>query len=217
MNHLQFIRNEKGLTLVELMIVMVLSLLLMAAVYYTYLLQSKSGQVQFQVAATQQDLRAVMEMISLDVQHAGMDPTLTNSIQGIVSVDSGLTALRMRMDFLPTNPLGDGLTNGANEDITYRLSGNDLQRVDNNGGITQVLARNVTNLNFTYRGRQSDGTIYDINPTGAGNALTSGEAEAVRYVRVRLFMQTDRVDPDTGNRITRTLERTICRRNGIQD
>lgn len=217
MKHLEFIRNEKGLTLVELMIVMVLSLLLMAAVYYTYLLQNKSGQVQFQVAATQQDLRAVMEIISLDVQHAGMDPTFTNSIQGIVPVDSGLTALRMRMDLLPTNPMGDGLTNGTNEDITFQLNGNDLQRVDNNGGITQVLAHNVTSLNFIYRGRQADGTIYDINPTGAGNTLTSGEAEDVRYVRVRLFMQTDRVDPDTGNRINRTLERTICRRNGIQD
>ncbi|MCE5276230.1 MAG: prepilin-type N-terminal cleavage/methylation domain-containing protein, partial [Syntrophaceae bacterium] len=189
MNHLHFIRNEKGLTLVELMIVMVLSLLLMAAVYYTYLLQNKSGQVQFQVAATQQDLRAVMEMISLDVQHAGMDPTFTNSIQGIVPVDSGLTALRMRMDLLPlptsTTPMGDGLTTATNEDITYRLIGNNLQRVDNNGGITQVLAHNVTNLNFIYRGRQVDGTIYDINPTGAGNTLTSDEADAVRYVRIR--------------------------------
>lgn len=200
----------------ELMIVMVLSLLLMAAVYFTYLLQNKSGQVQFQVAATQQDLRAVMEMISLDIQHAGLDPTFTNSIQGIVPADSGPTALRMRMDLLPTTPMGDGLTTAADEDITYRLNGNDLQRVDNNGSAL-VLARNVTTLNFSYRGRQTDGTIYDINPTGAGNTLTSDEAEAVRYVRIRLRMQTDKVDPDTGDPITRELERTICRRNGIQD
>ncbi|MCK7474507.1 MAG: hypothetical protein MZV49_15275 [Rhodopseudomonas palustris] len=63
------------------MIVMVLSLLLMAAVYYTYLLQNKSGQVQFQIAATQQDLRAVMEMISWMFSMPGWTPPLRTAFR----------------------------------------------------------------------------------------------------------------------------------------
>ena len=114
MNYLKPILNDKGLTLVELMIVLVLSLLLMAAVYMTYQLQHASGQSQLQVTATQQDLRASMDIISLDIMHAGADPTLSQTIQGVVENTSGLTSLKLRMDLN-----SDGNTTGANENITY--------------------------------------------------------------------------------------------------
>ena len=211
-------KDKQGLTLVELMIVLFLSMLLMAAVYMTYQLQHTSGQVQFQVAATQQDLRAVMEIIATDIQHAGLDPRPSQNIQGIDINDCGLNNLHMRMDLN-----SDGLANTANEDISYRLdNAGNLLRVDNSPGVgvTQVIANNVTILNFTYEDRQTDGTRNLIGPAGPASAydnstLTSAQADAVRFVEVTIRMQTDRTDPTTGQRIMRGLKRTICRRNGI--
>jgi prepilin-type N-terminal cleavage/methylation domain-containing protein len=206
MKFLRPILNDKGLTLVELMIVLVLSLLLMAAVYLTYQLQHATGQSQLQVTATQQDLRASMEIISLDIMHAGADPTLTQTIQGVVENTSGLTSLKLRMDLN-----SDGNTNGANENITYSLTGNNLERVDIGSGVIQLLANNVTQLSFTYFGTQ----YTPINPTGGGNTLTAAEAQSVRYVHVNIIKNSDKNDPQTGQPVTRSLQRTICRRNGI--
>jgi type II secretory pathway component PulJ len=197
-----YLKNEQGLTLVELMIVLVLSMFLMAAVYYTYQLQHTSGQVQYQIAASQQDLRAVVEIISSDIRHAGLDPTVTKNIQGIVSNDSGANSLRMRMDFNR-----DGLTNTANEDITYRINGEDLERVDNNAGVTQIIAHNVTVLNFSYRDKQ----YALVNPT------TTDLADSIRYVQVSLNILSEQADPQTHERIARTLAATVCRRNGLQE
>jgi hypothetical protein len=124
----------------------------------------------------------------------------------------------MRMDLN-----NDGLINTVDEDIYYRLDNNgNLLRVDNSPGvgITRVLANNVTVLNFSYFDRQTDGSRNQINPTGPAsafdaNTLTSAQADAVRFVEVMIRIQTDKVDPQTNQRIFRELTRVVCRRNGI--
>ena len=91
------ILNDTGVTLVELMIVLVLSLLLMAAVYLTYQLQHASGQSQTQVVATQQDLRAAMDIISVDIMNSGANPDYSVTkleLQGIVNT-SGASSLSL--------------------------------------------------------------------------------------------------------------------------
>jgi prepilin-type N-terminal cleavage/methylation domain-containing protein len=209
MNNFKPLLNNKGLTLVELMIVLVLSLLLMAAVYMTFQLQHASGQSQLQVTATQQDLRAVMEIIADDIMHAGFSTSHSfdpSNVQGIPTNTSDADTLQLAMN-LPT----------GNIVVTYSLSadpGNlhDLQRTS--GGIMQVLAHNVSALNFAYRGRQAAGTLADIIP-GAGANLDVTQSQQVRYIRVTITKQSDQIDPQTGLRTTRTLERTVCRRNGV--
>jgi prepilin-type N-terminal cleavage/methylation domain-containing protein len=217
LNIYYLVANKNGLTLVELMIVMVLSLLLMSAVYMAYQVQNSTSQVQHQVSALQQDLRAVMDIVAMDIRHAGADPDFGFSIQGIPGDTSGDRFLRITMDLN-----SDKDANDANEDIGYRLNGANLERIDYNLNATQSIAQNVLALEFTYRGKLSDGTIYAITPSGPanlpdqpGNTLNSTQADAVRYIDVSIQIETQDFDPDTGNTIARTLTRRICRRNGI--
>jgi prepilin-type N-terminal cleavage/methylation domain-containing protein len=211
------ISNKNGLTLVELMIVMVLSLLLMTAVYMAYQVQNSTSQVQHQVSALQQDLRAVMDIISMDIRHAGADPDFGFSIQGIPGDTSGDRFIRITMDLN-----SDKDSNDANENIGYRLNDANLERIDYNLNATQSIAQNVAALGFTYRGRLTDGTIYEIIPSGSanfpdqpGNTLNSTQADAVRYIDISVRIDTQDIDPDTGIPIARTLTRRVCRRNGI--
>ncbi|MGD0821386.1 MAG: prepilin-type N-terminal cleavage/methylation domain-containing protein [Desulfomonilia bacterium] len=198
---MQLIQNNKGVTLVELMIVLVLSLLLMAAVYLTYQLQQASGQSQTQVVATQQDLRAAMDIISVDIMNSGANPDYSvtkQQIQGITNT-SGASSLELVMDLN-----GNGTTNGASdigEDVIYSLQGTSLTRtcVNPTGNITQYIANNVTQLTFTY----FDSTYTPIVP-----------AQSVKFIRVSLIKNSDQVDPQTHQPVTRQLERIICRRNG---
>lgn len=201
--------DKKGLTLVELMIVLVLSLGLMATVYTLYLSQSTMERSQHRVTAMQQDLRAIVEMISHDIMHAGIDTGFKGAkIEGIPGDISGNQYLRMRM-----NLNDDEDTSDENEDIAYRLSGTTLERFDFNlssGGVAKPIADNVSLILFTYR--DSEGNV--INPSGAGSTLTREEAEKVRCVSVRV---TAHGDPEPGSEINliRTISRNVYRRNGI--
>ncbi len=217
MNKCRPILNNKGLTLIELMIVLVLSLLLMAAVYLTYQLQHASGQSQAQVVATQQDLRAAMDIISVDIMNSGYNPiypTSQQQIQGIANT-SGASSLELVMDLN-----GNGATNGVSdvgEDVIYNLPGNlqrrSLTRTCSNpgGNIIQVIANNVTQLSFTYL----DQYYNIITPSGPGNTLTNTQVQQlVKFIRVTIIKQSDQKDPQTHNYLTRELERTVCIRNG---
>lgn len=201
--------NEDGLTLIELMIVMGLSLLLMAAVYMTFQLQHSSGQTQQLTASTQQDLRAAMETMAWDIMHAGIttDPhaALSETLsQGIPTGSSNADTLRIVMD----PPTG-------HEDITYRWQNKELQRVNNVNNTVQVLARNVQLLEFTYYGRRIIGGAEQKDEIHlAAATLSAEEARTVRFIKVRIVKDSDGKDPDTKLPVTRAIERTVCRRNG---
>jgi prepilin-type N-terminal cleavage/methylation domain-containing protein len=70
-------KDNTGITLVELMIVLVLSLLLMSAAYMAYQAQNVSGNVQHQIATLQQDLRAVLDIMEKDIRAVIRDPPIS--------------------------------------------------------------------------------------------------------------------------------------------
>lgn len=116
--------REKGFTLVELLIVMAVGSIVMAAVMTSFLSQHKSYIVQDDVVEMQQNLRVVMEMISSDIRSAGYDPTGTAGA-GIVTATPG------RLGF--TRDLtGNGDTVDSEEAVTYGFS------LANDGGIDGI-------------------------------------------------------------------------------
>jgi len=200
---IHFVSDQKGLTLVELMITLVLSLLLMAAVYMTYHTQHVTSQVQHQVTSVQQDIRAVAEIIAKDIRNAGCDPNGAG-IDSLVATasSSGPITLSLHMD------LDEDGTNGSiNENIYYDWANNTLTRTDRNAAVgsqVQTLARNVTGFGFTY---------LDGNYTTAGVTPLAGNENNVEYIQINITMQSDQIDPDTGQFINRTLTRQVRLRN----
>lgn len=200
MNLYKILRDTGGLTLVELMIVMILSLLLMAAVYMTYQAQHKTSIVQHEVATIQQDMRAVMDIMAKDIRQAGCDPLLQTTA-GIISAQSGPSSLTFTMDL---NEDGDTSDTNPDEQVALALNGTDLQR--NNF----TLVQNVTTLGFVYY----DETNSPITPTGGGGSfLTAGEADNVRDIEISIKVQSDKKDPDLNQYITRSLTKRIKLRN----
>jgi prepilin-type N-terminal cleavage/methylation domain-containing protein len=63
--------NNKGVTLIELMIVLVIAVILMGAVYSLFITQHQSYSVQDQVAGAQQDARAALNIMARDIRMAG--------------------------------------------------------------------------------------------------------------------------------------------------
>jgi prepilin-type N-terminal cleavage/methylation domain-containing protein len=199
----KLLSDNNGLTLVELMIVMVLSILLMSAVYLIYQLQHRESNVQHQVSAIQQDLRSVMDIMERDIRNAGCDPSEPPiGLIGIVSTSgafpaSNETKLGLRMDLD-----GDGVVSGSDEVISYIWHHN-TGKLERNG---RDIAGNITNLVLTYT---SGGT--DLTP--ASGVQLGADAADVRVIDITVQTRSEDRDPETGNFLTRSFTRKIKGRN----
>jgi type IV pilus assembly protein PilW len=66
--------NDKGFTLVEIMIALALSGIVMAAIYTAFLSQQRSYLAQEQVSEMQQNIRAGVDILTREIRMAGCDP-----------------------------------------------------------------------------------------------------------------------------------------------
>jgi prepilin-type N-terminal cleavage/methylation domain-containing protein len=191
---IRIIRTDKGITLVEMIVVLAISGLLMVAVYAGYLVQHKTSNVQHQIMDIQQDLRALVDIMEQDIRMAGCDPSM-QSTAGIVVGGTDANSLSVTMDLNR-----DGDTGDANEQAAYTRNGLLVAR---NG---DVLVEGITSMGFTYFDE-------DNNPI---NPITTGNAGNVRVVRINIWIRSDQRDPDTGEFLTRTLSRRVrCRNLGL--
>ena len=161
--------NSKGFTLIELMITMAISLIVMAAIYFTYQSQQKTHDIQIQVAAMQQNLRAAMFYMEREIRMAGCDPTGSAApAAGIYTAQA--TTIEFRSD-IRGNSEGsepDGDTDDDNEHVIYTLYDsaltngvNDLGR--DTGGGNQPVALSIDALKFVYLDRNGNVTTVLAN------------------------------------------------------
>jgi prepilin-type N-terminal cleavage/methylation domain-containing protein len=182
------IRKNNGLTLVELMMVLLISSLLLGALYRTFIGQQKAYAVQEQILDTQQNARAAIDRMIEEIRMAGYGRGILASLGNI-----------NRFTWL-VSPVNNANYVGHNDDqiaiiiadkaITYRLQpdsrGPILVRDENTGAGGQLMAESVENLQFKYT--LSDGTVTD----------SPANPETIRMVQVTLTARTKTTDPDLG-------------------
>ncbi len=192
--------NHKGFTLIELLVAMSVGLVVMAGVSMTFRSQQKSYLLQEQMAAMQQNLRAAMYHMEREIRMAGCDPNQTVDAQFVTANATSITFTQdLRGDTEGSQPDGD--TDDPNENITYYLNGDELRRNDLNGIGDQVIADNISALNFVYLNQA--GTQLDND--GAGNVTTS--ILQIRSVEITLVANTGRGDRGYQNTTAYTNQR----------
>lgn len=166
-----------GFTLVELMIAMVISAIVMAAIYSVYYTQQKSYLAQQQVAAMQQNLRAGMSIMTRDIRMAGFDPNGTYNA-GMVTGDSNLISFTRESDSGVSETIQyeiyDSLGDGIN-DLGRRLNGN-----------LNPIAEHIDALDFIY---------LDGNGGILSSPLSGGDLALVRSVQVTMVARAGKGDP----------------------
>jgi type IV pilus assembly protein PilW len=91
------ISKQYGFTLIELMVVMVITGIIVAAVFSAYTTQQKTYLAQEQIAEMQQNLRAAVDILSREIRAAGLDPTgdagatITTALAGQISFTKDFT------------------------------------------------------------------------------------------------------------------------------
>lgn len=174
--------SSPGFTLVELLVAMVISLVVMGAIYSTYASQQRSYIVQEQVGAMQQNLRVAMYIMVKDIRMAGYDPLIAGGfeIKDIryydtsytldtnynMDPDNGFSSFRFTADFD-----GDGVSDN-DETVTYSIYDYPLTSPDGKLDLSratgslgkELLAENIERIGFAY--------AFDNN--GDGQLDTSG-------------------------------------------
>ncbi len=83
------LKKETGFSLIELLIVVAMLSLVMAAVYSLYLTHQKTAFTQDEVVEVQQNLRIAMDSMTHDIKMAGFLIPATNTPVGVVSSNAG--------------------------------------------------------------------------------------------------------------------------------
>ncbi|PIE70603.1 MAG: hypothetical protein CSA22_07015 [Deltaproteobacteria bacterium] len=180
--------DNRGFTLIELMISATLGIVLVSGAYMVYNSQIQSNVVHEELTATQQGLRAAMYMISKELRKAGYDPDPNNAAGATILVARDD---RVRVSFVENE---DGLNNDSDaqtdEDDELRMVTYELKDVNSDGNTDLVrtddvatdvmLAANVDQLEFFYT--LNNGTL-TVNPA---------DPDDVRMVQVTLLGRTGR-------------------------
>ncbi len=223
--------DNRGVSLIELLIAFVMGAMIIAGIYKVFIAQSRAYTVQDQVVEIQQNIRSAMEILLRDIRRAGYDGGQTpsklltaifpgDSTTGTVSSDAITVQYRMN-GILNTRVI---YRNAATAQLMENLFVNGVQ--DPNYPV--VLLDNVSGLTFAYGvdGRvdlpeTQDGAIDDFNNDGSIDANDYIPAATVNggnlspiAVRVALTASPSSANPDAKQMVQpRTLISSITVRN----
>jgi len=167
--------NERGFTIIELVVGLAISLILLGVAVKIFLVQQRSYNVQEQLSEMQQNIRSAMDIIVRETKMAGYNPTGAGF--------NGITYDTFQLQIL-ADLTGDGNTDDPNENIIYKYYPSpdfQIKRKESTGGGFQPLAENITAFDFDY---------YDASGTGTDTST------AIRQIEISITGRTARTDPD---------------------
>jgi type IV pilus assembly protein PilW len=197
--------HQAGFTLVELMITLLISGIIIAAIYSSYIAQQRTYYAQEQVIEMQQNIRASLESMANEIRMAGFDPTKNSD----AAIKAGTNSRQIIFD----QDINENGTLDAGETYTFALGGVDADNdgvvddidIDNNGvvdaantitrdigGGAQPIALKIQALEFFYT--LKDGSTV-LNPSNI-------ELPDVRSVQISILAIAGREDTRFTNSMT---------------
>jgi type IV pilus assembly protein PilW len=189
--------KNRGFTLVEIMVSMVIVSLVVAGIYAVYTIQQRTYTVQEQVTEMQQKIRSALDFMARDMRMTNY--TYDNNCQasGIISA----TSTFFSADYCHWNEDGNSW---ELRQITYRLDPNTDNMVGSNNlmrnltvnrnlpGHTARLAEGVDAIEFCYLNANPDRDPSE-NPLCMDNP--DNDRNAIRSVRISMLVRSTFPDP----------------------
>ena len=194
-------KTQNGFTIIEVMIAVVISSVLITAVYQTFHSQQRSYTMQNEAAAMEQNLRGSLYLLTKELRSAGYNPQqeTTENFRFVTSFPAPNNLFTVNYDgsggsesnahftvafTLDTDGSG-GIESNRNEQIAYKFDKDTktLQRFnDSQPDITkkwEIVASNIDAVYFTY---------YDNNKT-----ITTDPAN-IEYIEISMLARTGKQD-----------------------
>jgi type II secretory pathway component PulJ len=231
--------NDRGLTLVEIVVTAAVSMILMGAIYMAINSAQRSSMGIERKVTAQQDVRPALELMGMEIRMVSFNPTFTDTIwinptcsgtssnltyRGIQAATA--TSITIEMDIDSTGIVGDNTNeiiaynyDVANQRITRSTSCASAQSFLGttiaSGDPRTVLVVNDINNDGVY----TEGTdipvfrYYD----GSGVLIPPANLPAaipnIRRIEITLAVQTEDVDPNTNQRRSLIYSTSVIPRN----
>jgi prepilin-type N-terminal cleavage/methylation domain-containing protein len=214
------VNNQKGFTLVELLVAMTIGLTLLGAVYAVYRVQAHTVKGQEYRMEAQEYARVSLDMMVREIRNLGYFPTRTACAGAGPSPGGLVAATAISIHFVYDANGLNGCTDPA-EDITYTYDPNTLNitRTTTNPAATDTLTiGNVTAFQLLYYPRQTGASApapYCISagiPSGCSGTLSSSLA-SVQRVSVSLTVKLQKTDAQFGAQQDITMNSNADLRN----
>ena len=194
--------NDRGFTLVELMIAMVVGMVVLGAVYALFTAQSKHLATQEQLAELHQNARAAMDIMVREISMAGYNQTTDPATITAVNRCTGTTTA--------SNTPCAGITNAAADTIGF------VADINGNGDTTAGGANPSENIAYDrYHSETSPAGVYSLGRTSNGskqpvieyldllsfsyheaNGNVTANLANIRRVKITIVTRTAKVDPN---------------------
>jgi len=230
--------NKNGFTLIEILIAVLIGLVVMGAIYGAMSMAQRSSASVERKVVTQQDTRAALDLMALEIRHASFNPRRSTTIwdfscgslypapnvalKGIQRADTNRIVVLMDLN-------ESGVMGANNEIIGYTYDGvNTISRQTNCGGTMQtILGPALTDADAT--------TAYSTRVVNAaagiplfryfdrlGNDITASVVATpitfipqIRMIRITIVAETEAVDPITNQAKTMTYSTDVIVRNHV--
>jgi Tfp pilus assembly protein PilW len=169
--------RNRGWTAVELLVGMVITSLMLIAMYFLFMAQYNVQSVTYDVTASARDARNPLDMIGDHVRMAAM----CDSTQGCVGTNNSV------IDAASANAL-TYYTSAAGAKAQYHLSGTTLVRTV--GVVNTNALVNVTSLALTYY-KSSTYNNANLTTTTTANAPTAAELPLLSAIRITASTTTN--------------------------
>ena len=209
--------NQKGFTLVELMVAITLMSMTLAAFYAVFTVQTRSLNAQDHRLEAQQYARAVLDLMIREIRSAGYFPgsacTTPAHTLGIVAADEENLQFVQDAD-------GDNTCVSANENITYAydFTNKNVTRAADGAPAEVLTDGNAVAFQFVYYPRQTTGVVpppFCVTPgypSGCSGDLAVNLAN-IQRVEIRLTVESKNVYPAAGSQLFATLSSSVDLRN----
>jgi prepilin-type N-terminal cleavage/methylation domain-containing protein len=222
MNSKSPMNNIRGFTLVELMIVVLLTAIAVIAIYRGYTAFSHSADAQEQIIEMQQNLRIGMHWLGKDLRRAEMNEEEDDNAGFTLDRDgngAGPSTVSFTMDLGGADPgisdetwnsedLGDGDLTDEDEWLTYKLepvAGTNffnLVKTDENNGDPDApfdmnIITNVDALNFVYLDKDGNDLDPDTTPDDPADGrtfLSEGDMADIHSIQAAMVVRTTNED-----------------------
>ena len=204
----QSTERQGGFTLVELLVSILLSLMLLGAVYGVYRAQARTLRVQEERLGAQEYVRTVTDIMVREIRNAGYAPTGATCA---VVVAADAQSLQFRYD-----ANANGACTDADEDITYSFDttgcpsgyGNITRKEGSNAAQAFTdcnVPTGTTEFSFTYFPKDSS--------TAYSTPVAAGSLGSIQRVQVTVTVQSKNPDPVFGGQLTATMTSNADLRN----
>ena len=216
------VKSNKGFTIVELLVSILLTSIIMVAIYSVYRVQTHSAKVQENRLEAQEYARSVLDMMVRKLRNAAYNPLGavsvgalgTNCAGGLAGapgvVTATATSIRFTYDFQGTTSgsAPNGNCDNADEDITYTYDtsgcGAGLGNVTRNGSRNPLTNCNVTSFDLRY---------FKQDGTELSRPVIAADLPNIQRVTIALTVQSLKPDTEFGGQLNATMTSNADLRN----